>query len=79
MTGALATFAIIAAGTVLGLIIARFSSNTRRETAMTIQEFADRQRELLSALEQQAQQAREIRERLEKEKQGSPRETAAHF
>lgn len=76
MTGALATFAIIAVGTVLGLIIARFSRNTRRETAMTMQEFADRQRELLSALEQQA---RAIREHLEKEKQGSAQETATHF
>ena len=74
MTGFLAIFAIAAAGTALGLIIARFSS-TQDKAAKSIQELAEQQRQLQSAFEQQA---REIRERLDKEK-ASSQQSVLHF
>ena len=51
MMGLLATFAIAASGTALGLIIAHFSSNERREIGVTKEKSAERQRELISSFE----------------------------
>ena len=69
MDGFLVTFAIVATATIIGLIIARFSSNTPRE--MTREEFAKQQRQFLNLLE--------AYERAKKERQGSSQQTLLLF
>ena len=75
MTGFLATFAIAAAGTALGLIIARFSSNAPDDTTKSVRELEEQQRKVLGALDE----LREMHQRSEAEKQPSPQQTSVHF
>ena len=68
MTGLLATFAIGVAGTLLGLIIAHFSSNTENTTTKRMRDLEERERQL-------SDEMRDLRQRLERQTQASSQET----